>query len=369
MIFVVTQIALINQSLAGQAMIKVFKAPIFSKPDIQSRVLLYYNKGDEIYIHPKEFNRNDLLSEHEFVISEEKLSKEKMLYDEKFKDRLFQTSQKNISDLFYITVDNLGRDAYVLKDHVHLKFNDSRESQFLSQSQSQTQINDKTDYRPLSQELPDDYPFLKEGEARGQFQLGFSRSFRQSYPYDEKVNDQGLGLETEFIFNWAHDVKWDKQKRLFFGGNIVIGFHENNFALENFTASEKVFRIGVGPYLSYDMWRDKKYCFNISIAIPVNFVNTKDINFKELNTNTKIDSQYQAFNIEPHIGSSFQIKNMFNGMDLILGFNTIAVLPFSYQLIDSSSETGVVPSSFRKKVINESFQLISNFFIGFQTIY
>lgn len=330
-------VIMVSSVYAKTGTVTVLEAPMFRVPDSKSKVIQYVRKGTDIYIHPKEFSRD------------------------KFNDEIINT-QSEFYQNFYQTIDNQGRDAYILKEHVFLNYQDYREL-----DQNVTSF-DHTDYRP-KEELPPNYPLIKIGGYRGQLNLGFARSFRQSYPYAEKINDQGSGIDTEFNFNWANHVKWDKDKRLFFGGNILIGFHENNYTLENVTANEKAFRIGIGPYLSYDMWRNKKYRLSASVAIPFNFINSKDISFKELATNNTIKSEYTSINIEPRIGTNFQIKDVFHKADLILGLNTIFIPPFSYSLVKSSSEAASIDKAFRKNSINESFQITGSFFVGFQTDY
>jgi hypothetical protein len=318
--------------------VTVLEAPMFRIPDSKSQVIQYLRKGEDIYIHPKEFNRD------------------------KFKDLVHSSENLEDDTDFYQTLDNLGRDAYVLKEHIFLNYRDYRE-------RDQKVISfDNTDYRP-KEELPPDYPLIKINEYRGQLNIGLARSFRQSYPYTEEISDQGTGIDTEINFNWANHVKWEEEKRLFFGGNILIGFHENNYSLEKFTTNEKAFRVGVGPYLSYDMWRNKKYRLSASIAIPFNFVNTKDISFKELATNNKIKSEYKAINIEPRIGTNLQVKDLFHKADLVLGLNTIFIPPFSYSLVKSSSEAASIDRVLRKSSINESLQIVGSFFLGVQTDY
>lgn len=331
-------IFLLSRVHAQSGTVTVLEAPMFQEPDSKSQVVQYARKGEDIYIHPKEFNRD------------------------KFSDLVNSRETLKDDTDFYQTLDNLGRNAYVLKEHIFLNYRDDRE-------RDQKVISvDNTDYRP-KEELPPNYPLIKLADYRGQLNLGFARSFRQSYPYSEEINDQGAGIDTEINFNWANHVKWDQEKRLFFGGNILIGFHENNYSLENFTTTEKAFRMGVGPYLSYDMWRNKKYRLSASIAIPLNFINSKDIAFRELGTNNKIKSEYKSINIEPRIGANFQIKDVFHKADLVLGFNTIFIPPFSYSLVKSSSEASSIDRVFRKSSINESFQIIGSFFLGMQTDY
>lgn len=336
----------------------VLEAPLFKNESIDSPIIQYLYKGNKVFIHPQH-TRDDRFKK-DFDFSEEEILKAQKKYKKEFKDPLFSEFLiENKNSDFYKTVDQNGNDAYILKKHIFIVFNDLRE---LDQKISE---HDPTDYR-LKEPLPPHYPLIKYNKSRGILGLAFRSAIRESFPFPEEVLDHGIGLESEFNFIWSNHVDWDKEVRLFFGGNLSISNSENSFILENSVATENLFKIAVGPYISYDIWRDTKYRFNLYSSLTYSFLNTKTIKVSNNVTNDKIELYYNANNFDIRFGTNFQIKDVLAKADLILGITTFLQLPHSYSLKESSGDTSSFNSNFFPNNFENSLFVGMNLFVGLQ---
>lgn len=359
MVIIFLFLASINLYAQSIGQITVLEAPIFESENIDSKIIQYHYKGDQIYIHPRHTRNNRL--KNKVNISNEKLQASQNQYLKDFKDPLFDYNIEEVENSdFYKTLDSNGKDAYILKEHVYIFYNDLRE---LDQNEKEF---DPTNYK-LNEPLPKNYPLIKEIKSRGISSIAFRSALRPNYPFPKTITDQAIGLETEFNFIWTNHVSWNQDYRLFFGGNIFISSSENAFIIETASATERLFKIAVGPYICYDIWRNNEYRFNIFSALTLGLFNSKSINVNSDQSSSSINIEYGTNDLELRFGSNFQIQDVLSTADFLFGFNTFFQLPHSYDLRSRSGNINDFSSSYFTKSFTESFQVGINFFIGLQS--
>lgn len=348
---------------AGEGVITVLEAPIFETPDANSPVVQYERKGAKIYIHPAELVRDrydGLIEEtHETVVK----------YDAKhakmYPDKLFaegETYFPDPSSRFYKTLTKSGADGYILKDHVYLLYKDLRE---LSQKELE---KDPTDYR-IEEPLPKGYPLARETGYRGQYLFAMGTSSNDSYPYSESIYDTGFDYNKELIVVWNKQVKWDLKRRFFFGGTFYFHSGRIEHTTQNITASEDNFKIGAGPYLSYDIWKNQDYAINFYGAITFNFYNTVEVKQKivtdeNLGVTVSDKREYKSQHFSSRIGTQVFIRDAFHDFDLILGANINLELPHSYEATTNPEYDEYWEDSFYR-----GWSVQQSYFVGFQSDY
>ena len=108
----------------------MLEAPFFREPDLDSKVVQYKRKGDIITIHPSVGNTdkfNHLSPEQKKLnIVRRKLKKT----PEWNEDPMFKGDIDDVFSLqddFIAVLDRQGKRAYVMKEHIYVYFNDTRE--------------------------------------------------------------------------------------------------------------------------------------------------------------------------------------------------------------------------------------------------
>lgn len=343
-----------------KGVISVLEAPLFEKADQNSKVIQYLQKGELIYIHPKH-TRSDKFKTL-IDLTEKVEEKSKIKYQKEFSDDFFNEENKlqdQINENYFLTLDNQGNEAYVLKSHVFVYYKDLRE---LNQQQLKF---DPTDYR-LAEPLPKAYPLIFNNRTRGQINFGIKKSANQIYPFPETLKDQDIKFETEFNLVWLNHVNWNEDLRLFFGGILFFNSFDQNLILENSSVNDKSFKIGLGPYISYDLWRNHSYRFNIYNALTFNLLNERNISISSDINSDSLQSVYKANNIEYRIGANFQIQDVLSSADFSFGINSFLQIPYQYEQSSSSGTNNTFNNDYNKKSFEEPFQMVMSFSIGLQ---
>lgn len=350
-------------SFAQEGVITVLEAPLFSKPDQSSFIVQHIRKGAKIYIHPAEMVKTqyiDIAREQQDNI---------IHYDDKhsklYPDKLFpkgETYFPNPKSKFYKTLSKNGSDAYILKEHVFLLYKDMRElDQYVSEK-------DPTDYR-IEEPLPKGYPLRNETGYRGQYIYGMGAPSTDSYPYEQKIKDSGYDYTKELVLVWSRQVKWDLSKRFFFGG--LVYFHSGNtqHITKNVTSSESTTKIGIGPYLSYDIWRNNNYAINAYGSITFNFYDRLNIK-QSIVTDDFLpqvlsdQKEYKSTHFGSRFGTQVFIRDILSTFDFIFGANISLELPHSYESASEPQYSKYWETSFRK-----GLSVHQSYFIGIQTDY
>lgn len=278
---------------ALDAVVSVLETPLFKTKDINSPVVQYKRKGDVIKIHPS--LNDDLRYDY--------MKPKKFLEDEKFAYN---------NDEFIPTFDRLGNIAYVLRDHVFIYFEDDRE---VAQSSLK---KDPTDYR-LQEPLPDTYPLKKKTGYRGQLMLGASAPFNESYPYPHSVKNEGYTLPMDVTLNFMKKASYDIQDRLYFGVSLNLATHENSFILtNNNTATEKAYRFGIGPIVSFDAYKSNSTRLTLMTSVLVNLFHQFDITQTDANNTSEMRS-YRGYSLTPRLNALYTFIDIVPHLDFFIG--------------------------------------------------
>jgi hypothetical protein len=304
-----------SSAFALDALVIVLEAPYFREPDIESMVVQYARKGDVIKIHPSVANTdkfNHLAPEQRKLSKIRKKLRQSPEWNE---DPMFKGDEDDnfsVQDDFIAVLDRQGKRAYVRKDHIYVYFNDKRE---FTQAPYR---HDETDYR-LEEPLPKKYPFPSVKGYRGQFLLGVVQPYNESYPYLRATKTKGYASPIDVSVSIMKEAGEKKVDRFYFGATANLRSYKNNF---NFigggSSTEENYRLGVGPYISYDAYKGVKNRVNLYSS-----VNVYALNFTTINQTTAsgvADSRsYQAFSVSPRIGLQYHRKSILPEIDFVMG--------------------------------------------------
>lgn len=343
---------------AQQAQVVVLEAPVFAKPDSNSKVVQYLRKGQKIYIHPSELARD----RYDGLIDEEhdKIVQFEGNYNKNYPDTFFKNGDTYFphpSSKFYKTLTKSGADGYILKEHIFLLYKDVRE---LNQKIVK---KDPTDYR-IEEPLPKGFPIAQPTGYRGQFLYSMGTPSTSSYPYNEKIDDSGYDYNKELIFIWSRHVKWDLNRRFFFGGTFY--FHSSNVkhTTENLDTTENVLRVGAGPMLSYDAWKTDRYAINLNASLTFNFYDNIEIKQSIKSSNVSDSREYKANHFTPRLGSQFFIREILSTFDFVMGINLSLELPYTYSSASSPEYPQYWQDSF-----DRDWSIQQSYLIGLQSDY
>ncbi len=293
---------------ALDAVVTVLEAPLFKEPSRNSIVIQYVRKGDIIKVqddlddprYERHRPRPEKLAE---------LKQQSSLSDPLFKGEVKNTFERKGE--FIPTYDRLGTQVYVLRTHVYVYTNEKSE---LDQTISSA---DETDYR-LYEPLQPNYPLKSMTGLRGQFTIGISQPYVESFPYKKDVNSKGYSSPVDMTLLLLKATGGDEQDRFFIGFNYNLRFFENQFAFaDGSDSSEKGLRMGAGVTLSYDAYKGEKNRINLYGSANFNFYN--QLRIEEHDTNGYHLTTFRAYNLAPRLGSQYHRKNIFSNYDFVAG--------------------------------------------------
>ncbi len=343
---------------AQEGVITVLEAPVFATPNIKSKVIQYHRKGQKVYVHPAEYSKDEF--KDLFESNPKQVKEDKERYETLFKDKLFdkgKTYYPTTDSKFVKTLTRSAREGYILKEHIFLLYHDKRE---LDQKVIE---KDTTDYR-IDEPLPKNYPILTPTGYRGQAFISLGTPTTQAYPYAESINDSGYDFSKEFTFVWSRQVKFDVTRRFFFGSMFTYHHSFTTYLTDNLESEETESRIGIGPFLSYDVWKIDNYIVNLYSSLILNVLNTKTIKQTFLATNQTEIKDYKSMYFSPKFGASFMIKNILSNFDLVTGVNITLNLPHTYEASDSAGTASYWQDSFSVGYFAEQ-----SYFLGLQSDY
>ncbi len=276
------------KAFSFQAVITALEAPLFKVQDSQSRVIQYFRKGDIITIH-----RADRFG------------------------------------IFFKTLTKTSDEAYILKEHVHVYYDDARELDQIKES------FDNTDYR-IPEPIPKKYPLIRETGYRGQFFLSLGSFNPESYNYSQPIQDSTSDSNVSYSFLWSKGLDTDLSRRLFRGLLGNISNSESTYLFSDSKSTEKILKIGIGPYISYDVWKNDKYILTLHSSILINLYDNLKISIEEDEDISSVD--YTAYSFESRSGIQFSIQNVLADLDFICGFGANFTLPKEYKLNENNTD-------------------------------
>lgn len=352
-----------SQVLALDAVVTVLETPLFKYRSYEAPVVQYLRKGDVIKIHPSIANDSKFDA---YAPAPEKLKElqAQMRNTPEYKqDPIFRGEAENtyyLEDEFIPTLDRQGNTVYVLSEHIYVYFGDSRE---FAQNVAK---KDPTDYR-LEEPLPKTYPLRSRSGYRGQFIIGLTQPYYESYPYRDSFKRKGYDSPIDINLTLMRKAPGNYHDRLFLGGTLNVrsfkntySFHDRRFAEEN------GLRLGLGPTISYDAFKGEKNRVNLSATVILNFFDQLKIT-QSLDQKSDVRS-YRALSLVPRLALQYHRKEIFPEIDFVLGTALEAATPATYRAQDGGSE-----NTWWQHLGNDKFTTRSTFslsgYLGIQSAY
>ena len=288
---------------AGTGIVTVLEAPIFREPDLEAKVVQLVRKGQKVYIHNKYFKKGPLELDYVRPKDVQTLG----LFEEE-------------DDGFYLTSDKRGMDAYIPKEYIKLVYRDRREFS----EQVVPFKPDPTDYR-LEEPLPEGYPVVGKTKLRASISLSIGSDLKSNYAYPQVIEKEEYGNRWGMYATYAKKTDWDKENRFYVGGAFHIWGSKSRFTIfDDGSAEESKGQVGLGPYLSYDVWRSNDFFLTISGALTVNY--NRMLVSRSNADNLFEQRTFKGFSFTPRISSYLTWKNLFP-FPVQLGFDFQTYLP------------------------------------------
>lgn len=312
--FFALMIAIPFSAHALDAVVTVLETPVFKYKSYDAPVVQYYRKGDVIRIHPSIANSRDMEQYAPSAAKLKALQAEKSKTAEAKQDPLFRGEDENtyyIEDEFIPTVDRQGNIAFVLSEHIFVYFGDRRELE------QRVIAKDPTDYR-LEEPLPRRYPLKSPVGYRGQFLLGITQPYYESYPYKQSITTKGYDSPVDATFTLLRQAPGNYDERLFIGGSMSFRTFENSYTFaDRRQATEKNYRFGLGSSISYDAFKGNKNRVNLSGSIIINIVDK--FNISQRDASREESRIYDGYSVSPRLNLQYHRKQIFPDLDFVLG--------------------------------------------------
>lgn len=350
-------------AFALDAVVTVLETPMFKYRSYEAPVVQYLRKGDVIKIHPSVANNPDF---DQYAPSPAKLAelKKKMKETPEYNDdKMFRGEEENtafLEDEFIPTLDRQGNTVYVLSEHIFVYFNDAREYK------QHVIAKDPTDYR-LEEPLPRKYPLKTVSGLRGQFIMGITQPYYESYPYLDQIKRKGYQSPVDLNLTFLKQAPGEYQERLFIGGTLNFRTSTNTYTFHDRRFSEEVsYRLGLGPTISYDAFKSEKNRVNLSGTILVNFLDRKQIT-QSLDQTTE-DRLYTGYSVSPRISLQYHRKQILEDVDFVLGTAMEMTSATNYQ-----AKNGAGQASWWRHLGDDKFTTRTTFalggYVGLQSAY
>ena len=128
---------------------------------------------------------------------------------------------------------------------------------------------------------------------------------------------------------------------------------------------ETTFKMGVGPLLTYDVWRDDEYILNMYGSLIFNFFDNIRINQTNSVTDDSDAVEYTAMHVGSRIGTQLFIRDTLSVFDFVIGVNLNIEMPYTYE----ANTTPESNSSIWKDTYNKDWTVQQSYFIGLQSDY
>lgn len=306
---------LLESSLwAGYGIITTLEAPIVRSLDVDAPTVMTARKGDKIYIHDKYFKNGPY----------------DVIYLKEDDDQDFGSVETEEGyEKFYETIDKNGQTAYISRYYVKLITHDEREL-----TQNITPFKpDPNDYR-LAEPLPENYPLQSPEMGRARVSFSMGPDIKSNYNYNSILTEEDFSNRYGFEVAFGRKANWDNENRFYFGGILQAWTSEARFSLfDDRTTNESRSQLSIGPYLSYDPYRDDSIRLTIETSLFLsytrNLVEQTDLSgFSE-------ERLFSGIGFSPRISSFIQWNTMTQSVKFITGFDVQFYLP---QTLKSSTE-------------------------------
>ncbi len=340
---------------AAEGMVVVLEAPLFARPNKDAPVVQYVRKGEKIYLHPEVLadpNAHAALAPG----PEGRRRAEESLGVE-------MPAPVDPASTFLRAKDNQGRDAWILREHVHVWYEDRREWA------QRDPIPDPTDYR-LMEPLPEGYPLDKSPRSRAWAQLALASPWARSYPYERDTRNKAHDTQLELTAS----VMWRRSdrplNRWFMGISATWRQTEVEYLMPGFGSRERWSRFGFGPSVSYDVLRGEKSrlsLYGTAMLYPFTQLTVTQSDLTATSDPANDSRTYWGFNAGARTGAQWQ-RALGANLDAMVGAWGEAELPLPMR----SRNTAAQPSWWRADK-GERFTSPALFsfaiFVGLQSAY
>lgn len=352
-----------TQAFALDAVVTVLEAPIFREPNVDSKIVQYKRKGDIIKVHPSLDNEDRFDSLAPSPSKSARVRKELSETPEWQEDPLFRGKELKVAhadDEFIPILDRQGKLAYILSSQIFVYYNNRRELD------KRISSDDPTDYR-LQEPLLKKYPIITENGYRGQFLLGLTQPYYESYPYLQSVKTKGYQSPIDVNITLLKRYPKDVQDRFYWGGTLNVRAFQNSYMfMDNSSATENGLRFGIGPYLSYDAFKGEQNRVNLFTSLNVNVFNRLQIS--QQNAQGSESRTYRGYSVSPRVGFQYHRKNIVEELDFVLGTALEFEPPTSFQAQNAGSQTAMW-----RRIGGDSFTTRNSIslavFLGIQSAY
>ena len=319
---ILTAFTIIEYAAAYDATVIVLEAPLLREPNINSTVVQTIRKGGRVYI-PREYVVNGLVPE------------------------------------FVPTFDRTGNRAYIPGRFIKVILGTNAENR--------TPItlagHDPTDYR-LEEPIPASYPFEDRAFLRASVSFMIANSTQSPYEYNSSFNKQSYPSELGMRITLSKKVVYDQYERFYFGGIGFITSSKNTIEFKNDSlANESRGLIRLGPWLSYDSFKNDNYRLTIGTGFTFNYHRTTLFVDSGASNEQRI---FSGFSISPMASTSFQITDVLPNTDFVTGLDLSLFLPHAQK---DSIETEVPELWGDSSEIRSGLKAQAAAFVGLQVKY
>jgi hypothetical protein len=294
---------------AGKAVVIVLETALYQESDTQSRVLQLVRKNQTVWIHNRELGQSPLSPDYSSMNNSTELRK--------IKREIFLDGQNKSG--FYETMDRNGQTAFIKRSHVKIIYKDDRE--YLSNVNPF--IEDPTDYR-LEEPLPRNYPLTDPDKRRAFIQSIFGPALRTRYQYEGNSASTDRSLRKGIAVGYSKKVSWDNYNRFYLGGYAHLLTSEANYTFSSGEYSltrEISFQVALGPYLSYDVYREEKWLIAVGGGINLNW-NRHFVKVDNLQQQISEERLFQGFSLAPRFFSELHLRDIFmKDVDIVFGID------------------------------------------------
>ena len=343
--FLFSIILLIDSCFAAKAIITVLEAPLLQHPDKHSRVLQLKRKGEKIYIHRGQLNSSP--------------------DDVNYNVNRYGLPQEEIDDksLFYKTVTRDGMDAYIPKKYVKVLYNDARELNY----RTSISEHDETDYR-IEEPLPKGYPILEEDHARALILYGIGPSNKTGYIFDQSFDFESYSSRQGLSITYTKKVGFDKTDRFYFGGVFQIFSQNAEFLfLDDRMIKENHSEVGIGPFISFDVFRTDKYKITVAGALIVNYHRSL-VSQRSIDGTQNEERLFTGYSLTPKMASYFTWRDVIPraSLDLVVGAEVFYRPAYA---VNSATEPQITNYWSDSNQVNFKASGLYSLYMGFQANY
>lgn len=319
--FALMGLSTISPAKAYDAIVIVLEAPLLREPALNSQVVQLKRKGERVYI-PNEEVIDGVLPE------------------------------------FVPTYDRTGNRAYVPSKYIKVVLGTTDENK----SPIKLAGHDPTDYR-IEEPIPETYPFDNRKNSRASLAASLGTNSKSPYSYNSEFSTQKYGVETGGRLMLTTRVSYDRYDRFFFGlvGFITTAKNEIQFK-NNYLAKESRDAIRLGPWLTYDAFKNEKYRLTIGTGFTFNFHRSSIFIDGPVDGEERL---FSGFSLSPMTSTLFQARSFLPGIDFIGGVDMTLFLPYSMKTNDDMN----YPNLWNGDQINNGLKIQASAFLGLQTTY